>query len=107
VTEVDPAATMTNNISSYKVTLQFDNNDPRVQAGMTGSANITAQTDQNALSVPTSAIITQGTSTFVFVKSSSGDSEVPVTTGIENASGMTEILSGLSSSDQVRTFGDQ
>jgi HlyD family secretion protein len=105
VIEVDPAATMNNGVSSYKVTVQFDNNDPRVQAGMTGSANITTQTDQNALSVPTSAIITQGTSTFVLVQSSGVDREVPVTTGITSASGMTEILSGVAPTDHVRTFG--
>jgi len=105
VIAVDPAATMTGGVSSYKVTVQFDDNDPRIQAGMTGSASITTQTDTNALSVPTSAIITQGTSTFVLVHGSSGDQQVPVTTGIASAAGMTEILSGLSHTDQVRTFG--
>ena len=75
---------MNNGISSYKVTLQFDANDPRIQAGMTGSASITTKTDEQALSVPTSAIITQGSATFVFVKSPSGDTQVPVTTGIQS-----------------------
>ncbi|HVM73489.1 MAG TPA: efflux RND transporter periplasmic adaptor subunit [Candidatus Paceibacterota bacterium] len=105
VIEVDPAATMTNGVSSYKVTLQFDANDPRIQSGMTGSAAITTQTDDDALSVPSSAIITQGTSTFVFVQASGGDREVPVSTGITSAAGMTEILSGINPTDQVRTFG--
>ncbi len=106
VTTVDPAATMTNGISSYEIVLQFDANDPRIQAGMTGSVHITTQTDQNALSIPTSAIITEGTSTFVFVQSPGADKKVPVTTGIQSAGGMTEILSGISSTDEVRTFGD-
>jgi HlyD family secretion protein len=105
VTEVYPAATMQNGVSSYKVTLQFDDNDPRIQAGMTGSANITTQTHATALSIPTSAIITQGKATFVFVKSSGGDKEVPVTIGIQSAGGMTEILSGLSATDEIRSFG--
>ena len=105
VIAVDPAATMTGGVSSYKVSIQFDNNDPRIQAGMTGSASITTQTDTNALSVPTSAIITQGTSTFVLIHGSGSDQQVPVTTGISSAAGMTEILSGLSPTDQVRTFG--
>ena len=105
VIAIDPAATMTGGISSYKVTVQFDDNDPRIQAGMTGSTSITTQTDLNALSVPTSAIITQGTSTFVLVHGSGTDQQVPVTVGIASASGMTEILSGLSPTDQVRTFG--
>ena len=105
VTEVDPAATMQNGVSSYKVTLQFDDNDLRIQAGMTGSASITTQMHQSTLSIPTSAIITQGTSTFVFIKASGGDRQVPITTGIQSAAGMTEILSGLSATDEVRSFG--
>jgi RND family efflux transporter MFP subunit len=113
VTAIDPAATITNGVSSYKITLQFDDNDPRVQSGMTGSASITTESHEQALSVPTSAIITQGTSTFVFVKSSNGtskanqDREVLVTIGLNSASGMSEVLSGISISDQIRTFGNQ
>jgi hypothetical protein len=38
-------------------------------------------------------------------QNSSGETLTPVTTGIESAAGMTEILSGLSPTDQVRTFG--
>ncbi|HUO56473.1 MAG TPA: efflux RND transporter periplasmic adaptor subunit [Candidatus Paceibacterota bacterium] len=107
VSAIDPAATVQNGVSSYKVTLQFDQNDSRIQSGMTGSASITTATEQNALSIPTSAIITEGTNTFVFVKSPGGDREVPVKTGITSTSGMTEILSGLTLADDVRTFGGQ
>lgn len=107
VIQVDPAATVQNGVSSYKVTLQFDQNDPRIQNGMTGSALITTQTIQQALSVPTSAIITNGTSTFVIVHGSSGNAQTPVVTGISNGQGMTQIVSGISAQDQVRTFGNQ
>ncbi len=105
VIEVDPAATLQNGVSSYKVTLQFDQNDPRIQSGMTGSAKITTNTHTNVLSVPTSALIRHGTDAFVIVQSPSGDREVQVTTGIESVSGMTEVISGISPSDNVRTFG--
>lgn len=105
VIQVDPAATIQNGVSAYKVTLQFDQNDPLIQSGMTGSATITTGMQNNALSVPTSAVITEGTSTFVLVKSPAGDKQVQVQTGIESEAGMTEILTGLSSTDLVRTFG--
>jgi RND family efflux transporter MFP subunit len=105
VIEVDPAATIQNGVSAYKVTLQFDKNDPLIQAGMTGSAHIITQMHQNSLSVPTSAIITRGSEAFVIVQSSRGDKQVPVQIGIASASGMTEIISGLSASERVRTFG--
>jgi RND family efflux transporter MFP subunit len=105
VIQVDPAATLQSGVSSYKVTLQFDKNDPLIQAGMTGSVKIITETHESALSVPTSALITRGTDTFVIVQSASGDQQVKVVTGIESAAGMTEITSGLSASDRVRSFG--
>ncbi len=106
VISVDPAATVTNGTASYKVTIQFDGNDSRIQAGMRGSAHITTATHADALSIPTSAIITRGTTTFVIARSAHGaDTQTAVTAGIESASGMTEILSGLSPSVMVRTFG--
>ncbi|HUO50582.1 MAG TPA: efflux RND transporter periplasmic adaptor subunit [Candidatus Paceibacterota bacterium] len=107
VVTIDPAATIQNGTAAYKVTLQFDQNDPRIQAGLTGSVKITTQTKDNAMSVPTSAIITRGTDHFVLVKGVSGDSEVPVTTGISSADGYTEIVSGIQPTDQVRSFGTE
>jgi RND family efflux transporter MFP subunit len=105
LTAVDPAATLTNGISSYKVTLEFDANDPHIQAGMTGSVHIITNMHENALSVPTSAIITQGTDTFVLVADASGDRKTSVRVGISSASGMTEVVSGLNATDRIRTFG--
>jgi RND family efflux transporter MFP subunit len=107
VTEVDPAATVANGVSAYKVTLQFDANDTRIQAGLTGSVKIITDTKTNALSVPTSAIITRGNSTFVMRETSAGEVLTPVTTGIESAGGMTQILSGVTAADRIRTFGNQ
>jgi HlyD family secretion protein len=105
VVAIDPAATVQNGASSYKVTLQFDATDSRIQAGLTGSAKITTQSKDNVLSVPTSAIITQGTQHFVLRETPSGDQQVAVQTGISSAAGMTEITSGLTSTDMIRTFG--
>ncbi|HTR19117.1 MAG TPA: efflux RND transporter periplasmic adaptor subunit [Candidatus Paceibacterota bacterium] len=107
VTAVDPAATVQNGISSYKVTLQFDQNDPRIQSGGTGSTKITTQSLQNVLSVPTSAIITNNTDHFVIEKTPSGDQQVPVQVGISSAGGYTQITSGLSATDEIRSFGTQ
>jgi len=107
VIAVDPAATVQNGVSSYKVTLQFDQNDPRIQSGGTGSAKITTQSLQNVLSVPTSAIITNNSNYFVIEKTASGTMQVPVQVGIASANGYTQITSGLSSTDQIQSFGNQ
>jgi RND family efflux transporter MFP subunit len=107
VVAIDPAASVQGDVSSYKVTLQFDSNDARIHAGLTGAAKIVTKTESSALAVPTSAIVTEGTDHFVLRKGARGDERVAVEVGIRSVSGMTEILSGLAAGDQVRTFGAQ
>ncbi len=105
VVAVDPAATVQNGISSYKVTLEFDQRDPRVQAGLSGNVSITTSSATDVLTVPSSAIITKGTSTFVLVKGTGDDVLTPVTIGISSASGTTQVLSGITASNLIRAFG--
>lgn len=108
VIEINPAATVQNGVSSYEVKLQFDENDPRISAGATGSVKIITQSLTDVMSVPTSAIINDNGSYFVIVKGASGAvQEMPVQIGIQSAGGYTQITSGLSSTDQVQTFGNQ
>lgn len=105
VTTVDPSATVTNGISGYGVTVTFDTEDPRLSAGLSTNLRIITATKDSALQVPASAIITSGTSTFVYVKGPSGAVQTPVVTGIESADGHTEIVSGLSPGDAVYAYG--
>lgn len=107
VIEIDPAATIQNGVASYKITLQFDQNDPRISSGETGSVKITTQSLTDVMSVPTSAIIMNNGQYFVIEKAAGGTLEVPVQIGIQSASGYTQITSGLSASDEVQTFGTQ
>jgi HlyD family secretion protein len=107
VIQIEPAATVQNGIASYKVTLQFNENDTSISSGETGNAKITTQSLQNVLSIPTSAIIMSNGQYFVIKKTPSGDTQVPVEIGVQSANGFTQITSGLSATDQVRTFGDQ
>jgi HlyD family secretion protein len=105
VTEVDPAATITNGVASYNVTATFTGNDPRIESGMTAHLAILTATVSGALTVPASAVIATNGTQFVYVHTTKGDVETPVTTGIENAAGTIQILSGLSAGQEVLTFG--
>ena len=107
VIAVDPAATEQNGVSTYKVTLQFDGDDARVQAGLTGSVVITTSEKDGALSIPSSAVITRGNDRFVMKQDAGADRLVSVQTGIVSRDGMTEIISGITERDRVRTFGNQ
>ncbi len=60
----------------------------------------------SALVVPSSSVITDGNQAFVFVKDgSAAPAKTSVTTGLVSATGMTEIVSGLSAGQEVLTFG--
>jgi RND family efflux transporter MFP subunit len=107
VIEINPAATIQNGVSSYEIKLQFDENDPRISSGETGSVKIITQSLTNVMSVPTSAIIMNNGQYFVIAKTPSGTQEVPVQIGIQSAGGYTQIVSGLTSDEEVQAFGTQ
>ena len=106
VIAVDPAATVTQGVGAYKVTLEFSDTDPRIAAGQTGTAVITGVSKASALIVPSSAIVLKGTDRFVMKQVGAGAVLTPVTIGIES-DGETEVLSGLVAGDSVRSFGTQ
>ncbi len=106
VTTVDPAATVVSGVSSYGVTVTFSNRDPRLTSGLSANLRIITATKENVLIVPTSALIQNGPSTFVFVQGAHGAVETQVATGIESADGMTEIVSGIATDTPVFTYGE-
>ena len=105
VTTVDPAATMNGGVAAFGITITFLNNDSRLLPGLSANLRVITATKDSVLLVPTSAIITDKSVRFVYVKNTKGILQMPVTVGIESASGMTEIVSGLVKGDNVLTFG--
>ena len=106
VVAIDPASTIDQGVSSYKITLAFDNNDERIAAGETATVTINTAKKDRVLSVPTSAIIQRNGKYFVMKKTSQGVLLTPVTVGIMSAT-ITEIVSGLSEGDSIQSFGVQ
>ena len=90
----------------YKVTLVFDAADPSIVNGMHASAIIHAGKAENTITVPSSALITSGTSKFVLKQTPQGLIKTSVTTGLVGAT-TTEILSGLVVGDTVSSVGAQ
>ncbi|MHB8710108.1 MAG: efflux RND transporter periplasmic adaptor subunit [Minisyncoccota bacterium] len=105
VTTVNPAATMSGDVASYGITVTFLENDARLLPGLSTNLHIMTATKDAALLVPTSAVITDGDQKFVYIKTANSTIRTPVTVGLASASGMTEIVSGLSEGDSVLTFG--
>jgi len=114
VADVDTVGTVSQGVVSYTIQISFDTQDDRVKSGMTVNASIITDVKTDALLVPNGAIKMNGDTYYVEVfnpaltvtaDSVGTPSKIPptqktVTVGIANDS-QTEILSGLSTGDQV------
>lgn len=105
---IEPAETVIQDVIYYKVKINFDGKDRDVKSGMTANANITTAKKDNALIVPSRAVIEKNSSgKFARVLVLEEVKEVPVTIGLRGDNGLVEILSGLNENDIVVTYIQQ
>ena len=118
VSDLDTAGTVSQGVVTYAVQIGFDTQDDRVKSGMTVSAAIITNVKSDIITVPSSAVKTQGQNSYVLVfnppltasdvTSTTGIiSKIPptqqaVTTGTSNDTD-TEIVSGLTEGTQIVT----
>ncbi len=114
VAEVDTIGTVSQNVVSYNVKINFDTQDDRIKPGMSVSASIITESKTDALIVPNNAIKSDSEGSYVLMfdqplansESSQGaiSETLPfqqaVEVGISNDD-YTEIISGLIEGDQV------
>lgn len=116
VLETDIIGTATQGVVSYNIKVGMDTQDERIKTGMTVSAAIIVDTNQNILIIPNSAIKSSGDVSYVEIPNEEIDltaaaansgiilSTVPsqkeVQIGLANDS-YTEVVSGLSEGDKV------
>jgi HlyD family secretion protein len=101
VVSVDPAETVKDGVPTYKTTLSFLLPDARIRSGMT--ANVTIQTGilRDAIVIPSGAITSTGSASYVSVTDGKTTEKRAVTTGIAPSLGQIQILTGLSSGDTI------
>ncbi len=102
VGSIDPAATIIEGVPTYKTTLYFTKYDTRIKSGMTANIDILTNKRENALSIPTRAIMVNNGSATVDVENP--DKTIRTTTvilGIKSSDGKTEIVDGLKEGDRV------
>ena len=116
VTEIDTIGTVSQGVVSYNVQITFATQDSRIKPGMSVSANVITDTQQNVLTVPNSAVKSKNGTYYVLVFSQKQDltsssasqgfisatapSQKTVQIGVADDTN-TEITSGLSEGDQV------
>lgn len=102
VVSIDPAETIRDGVSTYRILLQFVVEDQRIKSGMTANIMITTEKKTGVLSVPEGGIITRDGKKYVHVRE--GETlmvERKITTGSVSSLGNVEILSGLQEGDVV------
>jgi len=99
VQKVSGVGTNTGGVTTYAVTITLDG-DARMKDAMSATAKITVASKDQALLVPSEAILAEGADRFVQVFSNGQVEKVKVDTGLANEVS-TEILSGISEGDTV------
>lgn len=95
VKSVSPNGTTSSGVVNYTVRLTLDAQDPRLKPDMTATADIKTQVASNVLTVPTSAVKSNGDTKYVMVVDQGGATKQQiVTVGLSDDS-FTEIKSGL------------
>jgi RND family efflux transporter MFP subunit len=103
VVKIDPAETIIDGVSTYKVTLQFVKNDNHIKSGMTANIDIEGEVHTGVLSVPQRVVVSRDSDKFVNILDGDNVREVKVKTGLRGSDGSVEILEGLREGDKVLT----
>lgn len=106
VVAIDPAETVINGVSSYKITIYFLDRDERIKSGMSVNMDIVGVEKDQVLAVPQRSLIQKNGNTVVFIdKGQKNPEELVVTTGLKSNDGYVEITSGLKEGDKIVNFG--
>ena len=101
VMSIDPAETVRDGVSTYKIKLQFGQSDARIKSGMTANVIITTSEIPSTITVPQGIIVNKGGQKFVTVKRGGVNIDVPVSTGGISTLGQINVTSGLNDGDIV------
>jgi multidrug efflux pump subunit AcrA (membrane-fusion protein) len=100
VTSVGVIATVSSGVATFPVTVQITGSHPSLRDGMSATVVVVVNQVVGVLSVPTSAVHTNGTASFVNVLQ--GGKLTPVTVTVGSADSLrTQITSGLSAGQTV------
>jgi multidrug efflux pump subunit AcrA (membrane-fusion protein) len=101
VLSLDTNQTVVSNVVTYYAKVSFDTASASIKPGMTASVDVVLDKRDNALTLPTSAVPTSGTTAIVTVRGTDGkDTTRSITIGLRGDSAV-EVTNGLSAGDQI------
>ncbi len=101
VVSIDPAETIRDGVSTYRVKFAVDKSDERIKSGMTANVLVTTDKRPGVIAVPVGAVAMRDGKKFVQIKNGEQVEEREVTTGAVSSLGQVEILTGLAEGDVV------
>lgn len=110
VVEIEPAATVIQDVVYYKVKLKFDLIDPSFKPGMSCDVDVKTAEKNNVVAIPLRAVKTEDSKDYVEILKDEKNNiteKVFVTTGLEGDDGIVEITSGLKGGERVITLTSQ
>ncbi|MBI2096879.1 MAG: efflux RND transporter periplasmic adaptor subunit [Candidatus Sungbacteria bacterium] len=105
VIHIDPAETVVDGVTSYKVKISFDARDPRIKTGTTANLDIETLHRSRVLTLPQFAVVESDSGTFVRKLVNGQATEIPVSLGIRSSDGYVEVLSGVNEGEEVLNAG--
>ena len=105
VYEVDPAETVVDGVTTYKIKLSFNQADDRIKSGMTANITIETSNKPSTFVVPQEALFLNAGEKMVTVDQGGKRIDKKVETGGLNANGEIEIISGLVAGERIVVKG--
>ncbi len=106
VIKIDPSATqLADGSSAYKVTLQFDNEDPRLKVGLSANIKIYGAKKDNVLIILAHDVVQKNGLYYAMVLNSQQKvEEKQIELGLKGGNDQWELISGLAAGDSVVSF---
>jgi len=101
VSHIDPAETIKDGVSTYKVRLAFADQDSRIRPGMTANVEIEIFKKIDTQYIPARAVVQESSGSYVYILVNKTQEKRAVTLGERDSKGNVEILSGISSTDRI------
>lgn len=101
IIKIDPAQTVVQGVVYYKTTIGLSSNDERVRPGMTANLEIETARKENALILPRNAVKESNGRKFIQILDGKEIKEKEIETGLKDARGNIEIISGLKGGERV------
>lgn len=101
VASIEPAETIIEGVSTYKITLNFIIPDARIKSGMTANIDILTAAKENIITIPQRAIKSEGEEKTVKILENNIIKDIKVKTGIKGSDGNIEIIEGIKEGDKI------